>query len=164
MVCYTHHWHTLCRIWHPKVQMAKAQSDVVSHTGWNVHMFCQHESNVAYMFRLPSDEEYVKRTGIRDGPLHNGQSMQISKRTTSYMQPAPGNEAPNAHGQRLCRVDHTAQHSAVDWPIFTHILGYPPCGSDCARFTSRCRNDRPPPAPPLRGSECLAFSCHNQDI
>jgi hypothetical protein len=52
----------LWRIWDPKFQRVKAQSEVVFDQERNAHMSCQHESNEIDIFELPEDEEYVKES------------------------------------------------------------------------------------------------------
>jgi hypothetical protein len=61
-VGYSNNSKMLWRIWDPKFQRVKAQSEVVFDQERNAHMSCQHESNEIDIFELPEDEEYVKES------------------------------------------------------------------------------------------------------
>jgi len=56
MAGYTNYSKTVWRIWDPKFQRAKTQSEVVFDKESNAHMLCQHGSNEIDMFGLPEDE------------------------------------------------------------------------------------------------------------
>jgi len=57
IVGYTHDSKTLWRIWDPKFQRVRSQSEVVFAEERNAHMSCQHGSNEIDMFLLPEDDE-----------------------------------------------------------------------------------------------------------
>jgi len=122
MVGYTHDSKMLWRIWDPEFQKVKAQSGVVFDEVRNVHMLCQHGSNEIDIFGLPEDEEYVDETDTGGEPLcgQDSQPMQTGKRSTSHMHEAADQEAENAHSQRLCRQNQTAQHSAANAENIAH--------------------------------------------
>jgi len=79
------HSKTLWRIWDPKIQRVKTQSEVVFDEERNAHMSCQHGSNEIDMFGLPEDWEYVEEKDTRDEPLRDSQPTQIGKRSKSHM-------------------------------------------------------------------------------
>jgi hypothetical protein len=123
MVGYTHDSKTLWRIWDPKFQMVKAQSEVVFDEETNAHMSCQHVSNEINIFGLPEDEEYVEEIDTGDEPLRGQDSLstQIGKRSTTRMhETVPDEEAENAHRRRLRLEDQTALRSAADAEIIAH--------------------------------------------
>jgi len=126
-VGYTHDSKMLWRLWAPKFQRIKAQSEVVFNEEWNAHMSCQHESNEIDIFELPEDEEYVEESDTRDEPLRDSQPTQIGsqptqicKRSKSHMHKAPDEGAENTHSRCLRREDQTAQCWAANVEDIAH--------------------------------------------
>jgi hypothetical protein len=104
MVGYTHDSKTLWRIWDPKSQKVKAQSEVVFDEERNADVLCQHGSNEIDIFGLPEDEKYGDETDTGGEPLRgkDSQPTQIGKRSTSRMHEAPDKETENiAHSRHL---------------------------------------------------------------
>jgi hypothetical protein len=89
VVGYTHDSKTLWRIWDPKFQKVKAQSEVLFNEESNAHMSCLHESNKINtdMFGLSENMEYIEKTYTGDQPLQRQDShcMQSGRRSTSHM-------------------------------------------------------------------------------
>jgi len=124
MVRYTHDSKMLWRIWDPKFQNVKAQSEVVFEEERNAHMSCLHESNEidTHMFGLREDKEYIEETDTGDEPLRrqDSQPTQLGKIFSSHMHEAPDKETENAHSRHLHREDQTAQSSAANAENITH--------------------------------------------
>jgi len=116
MVDYTHDSKMLWRLWDPKFQKVKAQSEVVFDEQRNTQMLCHHGCNEIAIFGLPEDEKYVEETDTGDEPLRgqDSQPTQIGKRFTSHLHEAPEEEAENAHSWHLHREDQTTQRLPPD--------------------------------------------------
>jgi len=117
---YTHDSILLWRIWDPKFQRVKTQSEVVFDEEMNAHLLCQHGTNEITMFGLPQDEDYVKETDTGDAPLRDRQPTQIGNRSKCHMHEAPDEEAENAYSWHLRREDQTAQLSAGNAENIAH--------------------------------------------